>query len=87
MEESSLSHLSSEIAKNHEGHTHDKESDLCSPFCSCNCCGSITLIFVSQLNFELITVSTSLIEAKETFYISKHFSNFYGSIWQPPQIA
>lgn len=87
MEESSLSHLSSEIAQNHEGHTHDKESDLCSPFCSCNCCGSITLIFVSQLNFELIPFSTSLIEAKETFYISKHFSNFYGSIWQPPQIA
>lgn len=69
-----------------EDHSNKKSKDLCSPFCICNCCGqntlnySPTIVYDLQMTFEEIKTSNSV-------YASIFASNFYGSIWQPPQIV
>lgn len=67
-------------------HSHDKENDLCSPFCSCNCCGSqiVSYFNITTLNFNVVSKN---IKTQLPPYTSQFASNFYGSIWQPPQIA
>jgi hypothetical protein len=86
MEASSAAHKAAEIASNHDNHAHDKENDLCSPFCNCNCCGSqiVSCFKVSSFNFRIVSKS---IKTQLPSYTSKFTSNFYGSIWQPPQIV
>ena len=70
----------------HGNHSHDKENDLCSPFCNCNCCGSQIVSYFKVITFNFSVVSKE-ITTQLTSYTSKFTSNFYGSIWQPPQIA
>ncbi len=88
MEVSSAAHKVVEISSNHDekSHNHDKENDLCSPFCSCNCCGSQIVSYFKVSNFSFAIVSKN-IKTQLPSYTSKFASNFYGSIWQPPQIA
>lgn len=86
VEVNSLVHSSVEFASNHGDHSHDKENDLCPPFCSCACCGSQ---IVSYFETSLITlpILSKSIKTQLPTYTSVFASNFYGSIWQPPQIA
>lgn len=88
MEVSSAAHKKIEIADNHDekSHSHDKENDLCSPFCSCNCCGSQIVSYFKIINYSFDFFSKS-IKTQLPTYTSKFASNFYGSIWQPPQIV
>ena len=88
MEVSSAAHKVAEISTNHDekSHNHDKENDLCSPFCSCNCCGSQIVSFFKVASFNFTIVSKT-IKTQLPSYTSKFTSNFYGSIWQPPQIV
>jgi hypothetical protein len=88
MEVNSAAHKVVEISSNHDekSHNHDKENDLCSPFCSCNCCGTQILNFNQEITFEFRKVFTEITTQIPT-YKSILTSNFYGSIWQPPQIA
>jgi len=88
MEVTSAAHKATEIGTNHDekSHDHDKENDLCSPFCSCNCCGSQIVSFFKITTISFTFVSKS-IKTQLPSYTSKFTSNFYGSIWQPPQIA
>ena len=81
-----LEHASSEVSANHENHSHDKENDLCPPFCACNCCGQQILNFSQEITLEWRKVSLEITTQIPT-YKSIPPSNFYGSIWQPPQIA
>lgn len=69
-----------------ESHSHDKESDMCSPFCTCSCCGSLIVGYlkIADFNFE---VASKSIRTKLTSYTSKFTSSFFGSIWQPPQLV
>lgn len=76
---------SKETASNHEDHSHN-ENDLCSPFCVCNCCGAQFASFTTTIYFDIPTITTA-IETKESIYKPIFTSNYYGSIWQPPQIA
>ncbi|MGQ7947352.1 DUF6660 family protein [Flavobacterium sp. WC2509] len=69
-----------------ENHSHDKQNDLCSPFCTCNCCGAQVLSYQANIVFGLSTIPAVIIKALPT-YKSILYSNFFGSIWQPPQIA
>ena len=86
IEVSSFTHSSTELASNHKEHSHDKENDLCSPFCACNCCGTqmVNYFKITAISFPVVTSKISL---KLPTYTSVFASNFYGSIWQPPQIA
>lgn len=69
-----------------ENHSHDKSKDLCSPFCICNCCGAQILNYSPAISFDFSIISSD-IKTKGPFYRSIFASNFFGSIWQPPQIA
>lgn len=68
-----------ELSEQSQNHTSDV--DLCSPFCFCNCCQ--TLSFPSYYDGFLseIKVLTLNIPFKESI-----FSNPVSSIWQPPKI-
>ena len=66
---------------------HNQDNDACSPFCICNCCSSQVFAFdttVCSLDFVIIKKT---VENKIPEYKSILASNFYGSIWQPPQIV
>ncbi|PWA05100.1 hypothetical protein DB895_08160 [Flavobacterium psychrotolerans] len=62
---------------------HDK--DACSPLCICNCCGCQGFAYNILYNYNLIDVKI-IVDKKVPEYKSILTSNFYGSIWQPPQI-
>jgi hypothetical protein len=66
---------------------HNQDIDACSPFCICNCCSSQVFAFdttVCGLDFVIIK---KIVENKIPVYKTIFISNFYGSIWQPPQIV
>jgi hypothetical protein len=70
----------------HEGHSHEKDNDSCSPFCACNCCGVQILSYFPTISYDFPLIS-SVIKTKEPFYKPVLASDFCGSIWQPPQIV
>jgi hypothetical protein len=86
MEVNSLAHAETEFTSNHDDHSHDKENDLCPPFCSCACCGSQIVSYFQATAISIPILSKS-IKTQLPTYKSILSSNFYGSIWQPPQIA
>lgn len=63
---------------------HDHETESCTPFCICSCCGS-----------QIVTISFNRIEIKGTEPLSPTFqlyqasftSEIYLSIWQPPKLS
>ena len=86
VEASNFTHNLSTIETNSDNHSHDQENDACSPFCICNCCGQSVLSYLPTVVFNFQT-SIEEIETLNSFYKSISYSNFYGSIWQPPQIV
>lgn len=72
--------------ENSHSHTNEKHSDLCPPFCSCNCCAVQVLTFNPTLSYSF-SKETELIILQISTYHSVLKSNFFGSIWQPPQIV
>lgn len=85
MEVNSAMHKTAQFSSE-ENHSHDKDNDLCSPFCACNCCGAQVLSYQMSANFEFPSAYAK-ISIPLPSYNSVFTSNFYGSIWQPPQIA
>lgn len=69
-----------------DNHSHDKQPDLCSPFCACNCCGVQVLSYHPNTVFEF-PVGVSPISLALPNYKSVFASSFFGRIWQPPQIV
>lgn len=69
---------------NESDHTH--HNDACSPWCICNCCGCQGFAYNTINIYNFFSVKT-LIDKKVPEYKSILTSNFFGSIWQPPQIA
>jgi hypothetical protein len=86
MEVNSYVHTVTEFSSNHDNHSHEKENDLCPPFCVCNCCSANVLIYSSTISYDF-PIIYKVIKTKEPFYKSIFASNFTGSIWQPPQIV
>lgn|SRR5690606_20831816 len=67
-------------------HNHDQDTaDMCSPFCSCSCCG----IALNSFHFSTLTFYTPILPipvAKKIVFRNVTFTTYYlGSIWQPPQ--
>jgi len=59
--------------------------DFCTPFCICSCCTTPIIVTQPAVIFEV-----SYYENFQTRTISFYksiISNFYGSIWQPPQLV
>ncbi len=86
VEVGSSAHSYSEHKTEKDQNTHDKHNDLCSPFCSCNCCGSQVLTYSQPMFFKVQSVAER-IETQLPVYNSVLASNFFGSIWQPPQLV
>ncbi|QBN17908.1 DUF6660 family protein [Flavobacterium nackdongense] len=86
VEVNSLAHSASTVAANHENHSDQNSFDLCAPFCVCNCCGQHILNYNQEITFEFRKIPTEITTQIPT-YKSILASNFFGSIWQPPQIA
>lgn len=87
MEVNSFAHKKTELASSHDNnHSHDKQKDLCSPFCICNCCGSKITSFSEFIIIDFPIPSIG-IKTQLPTYKSVFASNFFGSIWQPPQIV
>ena len=78
--------ISSSISENHTHGPKEKHVDMCSPFCSCNCCGLQILDLAPSTSFDVVAVKVG-ISTPETTYKSNLASVFSGSIWQPPQIV
>jgi hypothetical protein len=85
MEVDSAAHKTARFSSE-TSHSHDKDNDLCSPFCACNCCGAQVLSYQISETIEF-PVAFSIISKVVSNYNFVFTSNFYGSIWQPPQIA
>lgn len=69
-----------------DNHSHETDNDLCSPFCVCNCSGQQTIVLFETQSFNFF-VQQQEIKTSVSFYKSTFFSNFFGSIWQPPQLV
>ncbi len=66
---------------------HNQDFDACSPFCICNCCNSQVFAFDNTIcRFDFVIIKKD-VENKIPEYKSILASNFFGSIWQPPQIV
>lgn len=61
-------------------HQH-QDSDLCSPFCICQCC------HISTIPFDIpdLKLNTSFITTKNNFYQKGLEKDFTSSILQPPK--
>ena len=68
-----------------ENHSHDSHDDSCSPFCICNCCSVQIVIFAQPIVYNLRSVC-AVIQIPTPTDKSSFNSDFFGSIWQPPQI-
>ncbi len=66
--------------------TPHHDNDVCSPMCVCSCCGCQGFSLNNAYSYSLISIKT-IIDKKVPEYKSVFASNFFGSIWQPPQIA
>jgi hypothetical protein len=66
---------------------HNQDNDACSPFCICNCCSSQVFTFDNTICTLDFIVIEKIVENKIPEYKSVFASNFFGSIWQPPQIV
>lgn len=64
---------------------HHHDNDACSPLCICNCCGCQGFAYNTIYAYNFFSVKT-IIDKKVPEYKSILTSNFFGSIWQPPQI-
>lgn len=75
----------SEQASSHQHDHREDETDSCSPFCVCSCCGVSGVIFSSpKLFFEKIKkVNTPVLVST---YNSEFSSSYFYSFWQPPKI-
>ncbi|WP_157813399.1 hypothetical protein [Flavobacterium sp. 5] len=62
---------------------HNK--DICSPLCVCSCCGCQGHVHNTICSYNIFSVKT-IIDKNLPEYKSIITSNFFGSIWLPPQI-
>jgi hypothetical protein len=63
---------------------HDSDTENCSPFCMCACCGqSITNIFYPTALYN----PTPVVKQDIPIYNASFISEVYLSIWQPPKIS
>lgn len=66
---------------------HEHEDDFCSPFCLCNCCGSVMSCFEVNLTKYIQAPAEEYFVVQKIFAKEESFkSDYHGSIWQPPKV-
>ena len=68
-------------------HNHQEDSESCSPFCTCACCGS-NIGFSFQCPVSITDTLPTFFPQRERIMVENDAfaSNFHGNIWQPPKI-
>lgn len=69
-----------------EQDNHQKNhSDLCSPLCMCNCCGTV----VAQIGMQFFKINeiSAIPSGEETSFRLPIVSPLFYSIWEPPKIV
>lgn len=64
-----------------QSQNHSNDVDLCSPFCFCHCCQTLSFPLFFSISFINLVDITSNIHFKDPA-----FSSPGTSIWQPPKI-
>ena len=62
MEVNSAAHKTAQFSSE-ANHSHDKDNDLCSPFCACNCCGAQVLSYQTSQSIEFPVAFTIISKA------------------------
>lgn len=65
-----------------DSHSNDCEGDLCSPFCVCACCQSLTTVNIKI--FTLDTVSVSWGDEVSAFYKELTSFDYQEPLFHPP---
>lgn len=77
-----LSNKESYLSQN----SFEKESDTCSPFCVCSCCGLVSgVVLQTKLN-GLGKVRYYELAKPNIYYKSVYTLRCHSEIWEPPQI-
>lgn len=64
------------------GHPQNHSGDSCSPLCTCNCCGSVTLVYEFAHSFN-----ASFTPLQKPLYSENSLSEISFSVWQPPKLS
>ena len=81
-------HATTEIfSKTHFSQVTQDEhhEDFCTPFCICSCCTTPIIVAQPAIIFEVSYFEN--FQTQTTSFYKSITSNFYGSIWQPPQLV
>ena len=62
---------------------HEAENDICSPFCTCNCCATSVVISTA------VAITTFFPSADKDFlvYDTPFFTSITADHWQPPKLS
>ena len=72
-------HVQTEISQITDNHKH-QDSDLCSPFCICQCCH----VNATDLQLTFIKIEVSEISTQDFFFLNGSEKEYTSSILQPP---
>jgi hypothetical protein len=75
-----------DATEEHNHDNHDNCNDLCSPFCTCACCG-MTINTVKGLVLKQHIPIIVVAHIQSFFYLETPFFQHRQSIFQPPQLS
>ncbi|MGO3807035.1 MAG: DUF6660 family protein [Sphingobacterium sp.] len=67
-------------------HDHSQTADMCSPFCQCNCCGTVLGGVFHWEGISFSELQTIELTSRVPHYVSPFVPRYVGEIWQPPKI-
>ena len=70
----------------HQDNHEHTDSDLCTPFCLCGCCGIVSGIVLQWNVYSLVKAKTFDRSKPKVYYKCTLISHYLGGIWQPPKI-
>ncbi|WP_372339321.1 DUF6660 family protein [Flavobacterium sp. MFBS3-15] len=70
-------------SQEHDDHDHGME--ICTPFCVCGSCVA-AIVLHSPVDYDFLDIENTIFREISNFYQSVD-SQFFGSIWQPPQLV
>ena len=85
-EQSTFEVVTTKIEKVQNEHSQKHKDDFCSSFCMCSCCGRNVVVY-QQIPANFIGHFSNEFYSAEFFHIPNPYSNYFGSIWQPPQLG
>lgn len=71
------------ISSGHHDHNHSDCTDLCSPFCMCQCCSTPSTLSNNFTNFLVI----EFYDSSQFFYKEHQSFGFVDEIFQPPKFV